>query len=177
MPSILGIIVSPTAIISGTPLFCTMCSTETGCKGKFNASDTDVLDYVSDKDKPSIDFNAWWVKEYCTKHAMDKFILYFPYILLIMATIIVMVERAFQKYDISFINWNLWPALAFRSNEQILTRKQIARCIKTQIKLATNVQKVEISNKWAANEKKVKVSHKISTTVYSNNQCSFLITL
>ncbi len=40
-------------------------------------------------------FNAWWVKKYCTMTAVDGFVLYFPYILLIMAVVIVLIERGF----------------------------------------------------------------------------------
>ena len=43
------------------------------------------------------DFNAWWVKKYCTMTAVDQFILYFPYILLIIALVIVLIERVFVR--------------------------------------------------------------------------------
>lgn len=91
---ITGIIVSPTTIITGTPLFCTLCSTERSCVGKFPNS-SDVRDFVPKEEDPQ--FNGWWVKEYCTMNAMDKFILFFPYILLILAAVVVLIERLFQK--------------------------------------------------------------------------------
>ena len=47
-------------------------------------------------DKP--DYNAWWVKKYCTMTTVDEFTLYFPYVLLIMPLIMVAVEKMFIKY-------------------------------------------------------------------------------
>uniref|UniRef100_A0A0K2U8T8 Uncharacterized protein n=1 Tax=Lepeophtheirus salmonis TaxID=72036 RepID=A0A0K2U8T8_LEPSM len=86
----LGLIVAPTAIINGTPLDCNFC-TEDGCKDYFERTNT------SHRDAEPPDYNFWWVKKYCTMTAVDGFILYFPYILLIMALMIVLIERVFIR--------------------------------------------------------------------------------
>eukprot|EP00095_Tigriopus_kingsejongensis_P004023 maker-scaffold5_size1054832-snap-gene-1.14 protein:Tk04023 transcript:maker-scaffold5_size1054832-snap-gene-1.14-mRNA-1 annotation:"leucine-rich repeat-containing protein 8d-like" len=82
----LGILVAPTAIIISTPIDCTFCS-KPGC------NPTTPMNLTSPQVDPG--FNNWWVKKYCTFMAMDEFILYFPYILLIMALVIVFMERIF----------------------------------------------------------------------------------
>ena len=79
----LGLIVLPTAIINGTPLDCTYCQPGICPEDKTN---------LTNLDPP---FNAWWVKKYCTYEALDEFILYFPYCLLIMALIMLFIERFF----------------------------------------------------------------------------------
>jgi len=87
----LGIIIVPTAMITGTPLDCTYC----------------LEDYCSFPNQTKIDqrevknpgYNAWWVKKFCTLNhqAVDPFMLYFPYFLLIVAMILVAIERTFVK--------------------------------------------------------------------------------
>ena len=74
----------PTAIINSTPLDCTLCRPGI-CpnNGSFDFSITDP------------GFNAWWVKKYCTFTAVDGFVLYFPYFLLIMALVMLLIERGF----------------------------------------------------------------------------------
>ena len=43
-------------------------------------------------------FNAWFIKKFCTMTgAVDPFMLYFPYFLLIVALILVFIERVFLK--------------------------------------------------------------------------------
>ena len=103
--------VAPTAIINGTPLDCNLCK-EDHCKGVSTTpapavpppggtdQDDDPGHEVDDRgfivqDDPG--FNAWWVKKYCTMTAVDQFILYFPYILLIIALVIVLIERVFVR--------------------------------------------------------------------------------
>ena len=83
-----GLIVAPTAIINGTPLDCTICK-DTSCKFAKGRNFT-----IKDDDPG---FNAWWVKKYCTMTAVDGFILYFPYILLVMALVMVLIERGFVR--------------------------------------------------------------------------------
>ena len=76
-----GLIVLPTAIINGTPLDCTLC--QPGICHPNITRETDP------------GYNVWWVKKHCTFTAINEFVLYFPYSLLIMAFIIVLIERFF----------------------------------------------------------------------------------
>ena len=71
----------PTAIINGTPLDCTLC--KPGICPSNITKETDP------------EYNVWWVKKFCTYESVDEFVLYFPYCLLIMAFIIVLIERFF----------------------------------------------------------------------------------
>jgi len=84
----LGIILVPTAIITGTPLDCNYCQDDhCSSLGK---------EYVNEKEDPK--FNAWWVKKYCTMNgSVEPFMLYFPYFLLLIAMALVMIERVFLK--------------------------------------------------------------------------------
>uniref|UniRef100_A0A0K2TQZ0 Uncharacterized protein n=1 Tax=Lepeophtheirus salmonis TaxID=72036 RepID=A0A0K2TQZ0_LEPSM len=86
----LGLIVAPTAIINGTPLDCNFCAEE-DCRIYFNRTNT------SHRDPENPGYNSLWVKKYCTMTAVDGFILYFPYLLLIMALVIVLIERVFLR--------------------------------------------------------------------------------
>ena len=74
-------IVLPTAIINGTPLDCTLCQ-----------KDICPEELISETD-PKL--NAWWVKKYCTYTAVDNFILYFPFVLLVIALLLILIERGF----------------------------------------------------------------------------------
>ena len=76
-----GLIVLPTAIINGTPLDCTLC--QPGICPSNITRETDP------------GYNVWWVKKHCTFTAINEFVLYFPYSLLIMAFVIVLIERFF----------------------------------------------------------------------------------
>ena len=86
---------APTAIINSTPLDCTFCKKDY-CENKFpdrlNVTEEERYEFSID---PS--FNWRWVTKYCTMTAVDNFILYFPYILLIMALVIVLIERVFVR--------------------------------------------------------------------------------
>jgi len=87
----LGIIIVPTAIITGTPLDCNYCQ-EDFCQNvhePFNQTNVG-------KEDPK--FNAWWIKKFCTLNgAVPAFMLYFPYFLLMVALVLVFIERVFQK--------------------------------------------------------------------------------
>ena len=83
-----GIIVAPTAIINSTPLDCNFCVKDY-CHGKFGPD--------ANYNQTDPNFSAWWVKKYCTFTAVDGFILYFPYLLLVMALLIVLIERGFVR--------------------------------------------------------------------------------
>jgi len=85
---LLGIIVVPTAIITGTPLDCNFCQ-EDHCQSEGKI-------FFNNQTNPS--FNAWWVKKFCTMNgAVDPFLLYFPYFLLIIALSLFFIERVFSK--------------------------------------------------------------------------------
>ena len=92
-----GLVVAPTAIINSTPLDCNLCQSDSHCPDdRFRVQEPKHL-AVSTNVTPK-DFNAWWVKKYCTKTAVDGFLMYFPYILLIMAMVIVLIERVFVRW-------------------------------------------------------------------------------
>jgi len=85
---LLGIIVVPTAIITGTPLDCNFCQ-EDHCVWH---------DEIFYNNKSNPNFNAWWVKKFCTMNGgLDPFMLYFPYFLLIIALSLFFIERIFSK--------------------------------------------------------------------------------
>ena len=87
----LGIIIVPTAMVTGTPLDCTYC----------------LQDHCTFPNQTKIDqrrvgnpgYNTRWVKKFCTMNheAVDPFLLYFPYFLLIVAMILIAIERTFVK--------------------------------------------------------------------------------
>ena len=87
----LGIIIVPTAMVTGTPLQCTYC----------------LQDYCTFPNQTKIDqravedpgHNFRWVKNFCTlnREAVDPFMLYFPYFLLIVAMILIAIERTCIK--------------------------------------------------------------------------------
>ena len=52
----------------------------------------------TNQDKTDPAFNAWFVKKFCTMNgSVNNIMLYFPYILLIMAMLLVFIERLFLK--------------------------------------------------------------------------------
>jgi len=87
-------VVAPTAIINGTPLDCTICKKNT-CT--FMRDDEGFKNGSLDQIPPDPAPNAWWVKKYCTATAVDHFIMYFPFILLLMALVMVLIERGFIR--------------------------------------------------------------------------------
>ena len=74
---LVGLLLVPQAIVSGTPLNCNYCQKD-HCR-KYNgtgtyANGTDV-DYVNRNGSGYSDdpgFSAWWVKNYCTYNAEDE---------------------------------------------------------------------------------------------------------
>ena len=82
-----GLIVFPTAMISSTPLWCTDC-TKGLCEDESK---------ISQEKGPH---NAWWLKQYCTldPQTVDQFLLYFPYVLLIVALTLFGIERVFNTF-------------------------------------------------------------------------------
>ena len=89
----LGLLTVPTSIItSGTPLDCNFCKGDI-CKGL--GAEFNITPPPGKTEDPG--FNAWWIKKYCTQTAVDEFILYFPFILLLMALLLVLIENSFIK--------------------------------------------------------------------------------
>ena len=86
----IGVVLVPTAIITGTPLDCNYCQQDF-C-GTFS---NDTHPSSTPKDPK---FNAGWVKKYCTFNgSVDGFLLYYPYFLLMIALILFALERVFLK--------------------------------------------------------------------------------
>ena len=75
-----------------TPLFCNLCTKEKQC-GSFPPTPDDPGHHM------------WYVKTLCTHKDLGKFTVYFPYILLISALLLMSIERLIKKI--------------FKSNEQI----------------------------------------------------------
>ena len=78
-------------------------------------------------------FHAWWTKKFCTfNNSVDPFILYFPYFLLIVPLIILLIERLFMtifksglKLD-AFYNLLVNEALLEGSGAEELGNKEIS---------------------------------------------------
>ena len=82
----IGIVLVPTAIITGTPLNCNYCQKDFCGENMTNVG----------KEDPK--FNDDWVKKFCTYNgSVDAFLLYFPYFLLLKALILFSMEKLFQK--------------------------------------------------------------------------------
>jgi hypothetical protein len=75
-------------MISSTPLWCTIC-TKGLCEDESK---------ISQEKDPG--HSAWWLKQYCTldPKTVDQFLLYFPYVLLIVALTLFVIERAFNSF-------------------------------------------------------------------------------
>ena len=121
-------IVLPTAIINGTPLDCTLCHNAI-CTNKT------MMDEMPKNEDGSVEdpgFHAWWTKKFCTfNNSVDPFILYFPYFLLIVPLIILLIERLFMtifksglKLD-AFYNLLVNEALLEGSGTEELGNKEI----------------------------------------------------
>ena len=87
--------VVPTAVVSGTPLDCTYCPDN--CINK-TMHDGTLIEVGWNREGTKPEFHWSWVKKYCTMEALDGFIFFFPYILLIIALLLVMIERIFLRY-------------------------------------------------------------------------------
>ena len=75
-------------MISSTPLWCNDCT-----KGLCEESKISQENEKSPHDK-------WWLKQYCTldPETVDQFLLYFPYVLLIVAVTLFAIERVFTRF-------------------------------------------------------------------------------
>ena len=78
-------------MVEGTPLICQECY-------KYNC---DFFRKPASYDVSLSDYNKtyeWrWVKKYCTSTAVHPFISYFPYVLFLMAFVMIMLEQGFTK--------------------------------------------------------------------------------
>ena len=106
----LGLIVMPTAIINSTPLYCTLCKNEGHC-GNRTIADAD----------PGYHIN--WVKTYCNQAAVKPFTIYFPYILLLSALVLLAFERFFQRIFKSTMLIESFHSLLTRTEEEAVEDK------------------------------------------------------
>ena len=77
--------------------------------------------------------HAWYVKTYCTHNALGKFTLYFPYILLISALVLVGIERLFTKVFKSNVQVEGFYSLLLTSKKEkeLTVRMKIKSCKST----------------------------------------------
>ncbi len=95
----------PTAVVNSTPLECNPCQGECG-HGQNKNNGFDMWNSSSNNNNiPDGGFGSSnqrgfgndWVNKHCTVTAVDPILLYFPYILLVMASAIILFERGFLK--------------------------------------------------------------------------------
>merc|ERR1719464_1869023 len=80
-------------MITSTPLWCTDC-TKGLCEDESKISQHPNGTLIKGP------HNAWWLKQYCTldPKTVDQFLLYFPYVLLIVALTLFVIERVFNSF-------------------------------------------------------------------------------
>merc|ERR1719464_732126 len=80
-------------MISTTPLWCTDC-TKGLCEDESKISQHPNGTLITGP------HNIWWLKQYCTldPETVNQFLLYFPYVLLIVALTLFAIERAFTRF-------------------------------------------------------------------------------
>merc|ERR1719464_66496 len=80
-------------MISTTPLWCTDC-TKGLCEDEKKISQHPNGTLITGP------HNIWWLKQYCTldPKTVNQFLLYFPYVLLIVALTLFAIERAFTRF-------------------------------------------------------------------------------
>ena len=86
---VLGLMLMPTAIITKTPLNCQLCK-EDNCK--FIENGTMVFNASNNPG-----YDSKWVTKYCTMEAVDQFVQYYPYILIIIPFVLVAIENGFSR--------------------------------------------------------------------------------
>ena len=79
----IGLVLVPTTIVMGTPLDCNYCSSQTNCSN----GDT--------RDNPN--FNLHWVKKKCTATSVGFFLQYYPYFILMLASVLLFIEKIFHR--------------------------------------------------------------------------------
>ena len=86
----LSLIVLPTSIVTLTPLECSQCTNGLElvgiCQENWNKTEYDNTTKV-------MGWNTKWAKNYCTYAAVHPFLLYYPHVLLIIALILMLIER------------------------------------------------------------------------------------
>ena len=91
----------PTTMFSNTPLNCTICTKSAGNCGFMIDKNGTYKEgfYPVDPEKNVYDpaYNAGWVTKHCTMTEIDNFILYFPYVLLLIPLIMVGMESGFIR--------------------------------------------------------------------------------
>ena len=80
----IGIVLVPTTIAQGTPLDCNFCSINTT-----NCSNGDI------RDDPCFDLK--WIKRFCTSTSVDFFLVYYPYFILMCASVLLFIEKIFHR--------------------------------------------------------------------------------
>ena len=86
-------------------------------------SPIEPIDINNDKD-----YSAWWVKKYCTETAVDGFIKYFPYILFVVALVIVAIEKLFTKTFKAGKKLNAFYNLLVKEEEVGDDNKELMNC-------------------------------------------------
>ena len=86
----------PTIMFGATPLDCQVCKKNSTslltCTSEFMRNFPDFHPVEKDPGHSS-----WWVKKYCTSNSVDPFMVYFPYLLLMIPLFMVGVEMIFVK--------------------------------------------------------------------------------
>ena len=89
----MGIIVMPTAMVIKMPLHCNFLGDKLPAEKVTSRGDNTNIDYTTDPK-----FHLWWVRKACLFNgSVSPFMLYLPYILLIMALVLFAIERVFSK--------------------------------------------------------------------------------
>ena len=78
-------------MIEGTPLICQECF-KSNCDFFERPPNIDLSQYDHNKT-----YEWRWVQKYCTSTAIHPFISYFPYVLFLMALVMIMLEQGFMK--------------------------------------------------------------------------------
>ena len=80
-------------MISTTPLWCTECT-------KGLCEDDSKISQYPNGTLIKGPHDKWWLKQYCTldPKTVDQFLLYFPYVLLIVAVTLFAIERVFTRF-------------------------------------------------------------------------------
>jgi len=151
---IIALILYPTSIISNAPLECTICK-EKNCN--FEAMPSSYVPYNgTDSAGP---YNIWWVKKYCTFHGktgVEEFILYFPYILLIVPLLMILIENCF----IRLFHWKDKVELLYN----LLVKDILPKKCGDSMENATSLEKriIEISNSFTE-ESNLNISYHLQT--------------
>ena len=82
----------PTTMFSNTPLWCQLCSEE----GKNCEFMEEMEGFKLAKENPK--YHGGWVRKYCTMQEVEEFIVYFPYLMIIIPMIMVASEQGFNAY-------------------------------------------------------------------------------